>query len=57
MKVYTIKQVAEVLSVCTRTVYDLINTGELKAVKVGNKWRVKEQWLDEMLSNRLEASA
>lgn len=36
----TIPQVAEVLQVADRTVYRMIRSGELQAVKVGGSWRV-----------------
>ena len=37
------KQVAEHLSVHVDTVYDMINRGQIPAIKIGNRWRVAEQ--------------
>ena len=42
-KLLSIKEVAELLSVHPRTVNRMINRGELPAVKVGNRWRIKPE--------------
>jgi len=39
-KVYTVEQVAEQLKVHPRTVYRLLEAGELRGVKVGRQWRI-----------------
>lgn len=36
----TVRQVAEALGVCDKTVYRMISDGQLKAVRVRNAWRV-----------------
>jgi len=41
-KLLTIRAVADVLSVSRGTVYRLLHDGELEAVTVGNRWRVRE---------------
>lgn len=33
----TVKEAAEILRVCTKTIYKIINSGELPAVKVGKE--------------------
>lgn len=41
-KLLTSKQVAEILGMHINTVWKYINTGKLSAVKICNRWRVKE---------------
>ena len=38
-KMLTVQEAADWLSVTTKTVYNLIERNELKAYKVGNRWR------------------
>lgn len=38
----TVASVAKELRICTMTVYRLINSGRLEAVKVGRSYRIKE---------------
>lgn len=45
----TVAEVADMLRVSTMTVYRLIRTGELPAVRVGRSYRVKRADLDEYL--------
>ncbi|MFA5686416.1 MAG: helix-turn-helix domain-containing protein [Candidatus Paceibacterota bacterium] len=47
-KLFTIEEVAELLRVSTRTVTRYIETGKLKASKIG-AWRIKETDLKEFL--------
>lgn len=49
MKVYTLEELVEVLQVTRRTLYNYINDGKLKAVKMGKYWRVTEKQLEEFL--------
>ena len=42
-----VEEAAELLKVSTRTIYKLINDGDLPAVRVGNKWRIRR---DEVLN-------
>lgn len=51
MKIYTIEQVAEILQVSDRTVYKLVNEGELRAKKVGNMFRISERALQEFMED------
>lgn len=48
-KLYTTQEVAEILKVSDRTVRNLIKREDLKAIKVGRKWRIKEKFLQEYL--------
>ncbi|MDE6579200.1 MAG: helix-turn-helix domain-containing protein [Ruminiclostridium sp.] len=36
----TVKETAEILRVCTKTIYKIINSGELPAVKIGREMRI-----------------
>ncbi len=49
--IWTVKQVAFYLRVNPKTVYELVNSGELPGFKVGGSWRFKKtdikQWVDE----------
>jgi len=47
---YTIEEVAQILKVTQRTVYNFIKNGDLKAVKVGKYWRVKHVDLEAFLA-------
>ena len=49
MNMYSIKDVAKMLSVSTKTVYRLINQGKLAMVKIGRSTRIDEAELDNFL--------
>jgi excisionase family DNA binding protein len=48
----TVGEVAAVLRVSTMTVYRLINSGQLPAVRIGRSFRVREEELDRYLAER-----
>lgn len=50
-KIYTLKEVEEILGVTQRTLYRWIESGTLKAFKAGRTWRVTEQSLQEFMDN------
>lgn len=50
LKFYTLNEVAEGLKVTKRALYNFLDDGSLKAVKVGRVWRVSEENLQEFLS-------
>ena len=50
IRVYTTEEVAEILQVTKRTVYNYIKTGALKAVKIGKYWRISAENLEEFIS-------
>lgn len=50
-KVYTLNEVARILKTTKRTLYNLINQGKLKAVKVGGNWLIKKETLDAMFNS------
>lgn len=48
---HTVKEVADMLRVHTRTVYRLILDGHLKAIKIGTQWRVPESAMMEFIES------
>ncbi len=48
----TVKEVAAVMRVSAMTVYRLINSGQLPAVRVGKNFRIRESDLNEYLEDR-----
>lgn len=49
----TVAEVADLLRVSDMTVYRLIRTGELPAVRVGRNYRVRESALDAFLEAQI----
>ncbi len=49
VKLYDIKEVAKILDISTRTVSSYIKDGKIKALKIGGKWKIKEDDLKEYL--------
>ncbi len=47
---YTISDVAAILHICERTTYEYIYQGKLRAAKIGGKWIIKEEWIDEFVN-------
>lgn len=43
IRVYTLEEVCDILSITKRTVYNYINAGKLNAFKMGKYWRVTEE--------------
>jgi len=48
MKLYKLKEVAELLHVTYNTVYNLIKTNKIKAVKIGRTLRVSQEEIDRL---------
>lgn len=46
---YKLDEVAEMLDLTKRTLYDYVKDGRLKAVKIGKFWRVSEENLQDFL--------
>lgn len=42
IKLYTLTELEDTLGVTHRTLLTYVNTGKLKAVKIGGKWKVSE---------------
>ncbi len=51
-KFYTVAEVAQVLRVSNMTVYRLVNSGQLPAVRVGKSYRLREEDVNRYLSER-----
>lgn len=49
IRVYTLDEVADILTLTKRTLYNYIKEGKLKAVKMGKYWRVSEANLAEFV--------
>lgn len=49
MEVYTTAEVAKILKMNRQTVTNMINRGELPAVMICNRWRVRKSDLEEIL--------
>ncbi|MDR3360178.1 MAG: helix-turn-helix domain-containing protein [Bifidobacteriaceae bacterium] len=47
----TVSEVAETLRVSDMTIYRLISSGEIRAIKVGRSYRIPAEALDEWLSD------
>ena len=52
----TASEVAEILRVCTKTVYKLIKQGEIPAVKIGRENRISKSVLISYLRNKDKGS-
>ena len=48
-ELYTVEELAKIAHVNTETIYRLIRSGELKAVKVGHSLRIKSEDFNDYL--------
>ena len=48
---YTTSEIASILSLTQRSIYKFIDSGELKAIKLGS-WRIAEEDLQAFLNSR-----
>ena len=46
---YTIDEVSEMLKVNRKTISALIKSGDIKSIKIGSRYRISEQQLQEYL--------
>ena len=53
----TVQDVAEYLNVDPKTVYRMVNRGDLPGFKVGGSWRFKKEDLDNWIAAQKEAAA
>jgi excisionase family DNA binding protein len=51
-RLLTVNEVADLLRVSRMTVYRLIKEGQIKALRVGRSYRLREDDVDEYLSKR-----
>jgi excisionase family DNA binding protein len=54
MQAYTVEEVAEILHIGRDKVYQLLRTGQLRSIKIGNSRRITSQQLAEFITS-LEA--
>ena len=52
--VLTIKQIAEYLNVTERTIYNLLQRGELPGFKVGMAWRFRIEDIDKWIQRNMK---
>lgn len=52
---YSPKEIAETYNLNIRTVYAWIRQGRLKAIKLGDLWRIPKDSLDDFLKESLES--
>ena len=50
IRVYTLDEVADILKVTKRTLYNYVKAGKLPAVKMGKYWRVTSEGLQAFIS-------
>lgn len=46
---YTIKEVAELLKMHPITIYRFVESGQLKAIKVGRSWRIRDEDINNII--------
>ena len=51
-RLLTVSEVADLMRVSNMTVYRLIKSGQLKALRVGKNYRIRESEVDRYLSDR-----
>ena len=51
-RLFTLKEVEEILSVSQRTLYTWIKEGKLETIKVGRQHRVRQEELDRILEGK-----
>ena len=49
-KLLTTQEVADHLGLTQRTIYTYIQSGSLRAVKIGREWRIKESELEAFIN-------
>ncbi len=52
--VLTIKQIAQYLNVTERTIYNLLQRGELPGFKVGMAWRFRKEDIDKWIQRNMK---
>jgi excisionase family DNA binding protein len=48
---YTIDEVKKILKISRRTLYNYINNGNIKAVKIGKYWRIRQTDLEKFIED------
>ncbi len=55
IKMYTVREVMNLLKCSRPSVYNYLRSGELKAVKIGSCWKISEKNLQDFTKNGLRA--
>lgn len=53
---YTIKEVASLLKVTRRTIYNYLKADELQGVKIGKEWRISEDSVKRVMEEGINAN-
>ena len=56
-EILTVEEARALLKVSRKTIYNLINSGELSAVKVGRGWRIMLSTLEKYLTGDVESES
>jgi len=56
-KVYSIGELCTVLDIGRNTAYDLLNSGEIRAFKMGTTWKIPIVSVDQYLNNQCDKYA
>ncbi len=51
LKVYTPKEVAEILKTSERTVQEMFRSRKLKGIKIGKSWRISDKALQSFIDD------
>lgn len=51
MEIYTVKEVAKILGIGTRSVYNYIRAGDMQAVVVGRQYRISQAHLEDFMKH------
>ena len=51
-EILTVNDVAEILYIGKNTVYSLLQSGELKAFRIGKSWRIPREALTQFIINK-----
>lgn len=52
LRYYSNEEVAEILGVSTRTIYNYLVSGKLRGYKVGGAWKFKAQDIDDFVTSQ-----
>lgn len=57
MKYYTVQEIADMLYLHPETIRLLIRSGDLKAIKLGKGWKIREEELKKYLESKEKENA
>lgn len=52
MKIYTVQEIAEILGISRKTIQKYVRQGDIKAIRLGNQLRIKEQAFMDFLESK-----